>query len=147
MPDEGAPTPINAGWRAPTHEDLRRAAYWMDVLLTKGGYPAPARLKAHLAASEPTSFCGCGCNTFNVTVDQMAPQLGSPEASGMVFETAFRTLQSDRSVEILLFLDKAGYLFSIEIDCCWNNFPVPDQPHLEPVPYYVSAHASLREDV
>ena len=147
MPNEGASTPIEAGWRSPTEQDLRRAAYWMDVLTTKARYPAPSRLKAHLAASTPTSFCACGCNSFTVTTATLAPPLAPVGGAGMVFEAAFRLAQSERSLEILLFLTEVGYLKYIEIDCSWNNYPVPDQPHLEPEPYHVSAHPCLLEDV
>jgi hypothetical protein len=86
--------------------DAARAECWKEFILTRCQYPALERLRAHLSAAAPHTFCECGCNSFEMTVPHdAAPPLVVPGRSGMFFEADFR-MDDGRQLEVLLFADE-----------------------------------------
>lgn len=118
--------------------DAARAEFWKEFILARCHYPAPERLRAHLAVATPHNFCDCGCNSFETTVpmDAALPLVGP--GSGMFFEADFR-MDDDRQIEVLLFADEQGYLSGIDVQCQGNTDAVPDDLRLDLEPFHVWA--------
>ena len=126
-----------------------RADYWREFVGNRCGYPAPRRLKAQLAAAEFFDFCQCGCNSFSVRLPQgtSIPALATAyKMQTAIFEADF-VLPHDKHLEIILFADGAGNLSYIEVDCCANSFPVPDDLDSLEAPYATNPSKRVLPDL
>jgi hypothetical protein len=122
-----------------------RTAFWIEFICAHCRFPDPERLRAQFAAARFSDFCDCGCNSFAVSVPSEAnipPIAAKPDRSGFVFEADF-ALDGDLTLEIILFVDRSGHLSYVEIDCCSNTEPVPDEIAINEPPYNVYASAAL----
>jgi len=124
--------------------DAYRAEFWKQFILERCHYPAPDRLKAQLSAATVTSFCQCGCNSFEVAVDEgkPAPPVTAPGSFGLCFEADFH-LADGRQLEVLLFADEKGNLAGVDVQCQGNTEPVPEEMALDQEPFYVWASEKL----
>jgi hypothetical protein len=124
---------------------LERARFWEAFILAKCPYPFREKLAANFAAGTKHDFCACGCNSFAVEIldDAGVAPLTKPGEYGMIFESDFEFCDSDRTLEILLFADKRGYLCYVEVDCCGNAFPISDAISVKETPYHTYASQTL----
>lgn len=102
-------------------------------------YPEPDRLREQLSEAEFSDFCGCGCNSFAVKVAPGArPLSGSREnpsgGYGAIYTADFNMLDG-RTLELVLFADDAGNLVYVEVDCCANSYPIPEEINVEGKPF------------
>jgi hypothetical protein len=86
-----------------------------------------------------SDFCACGCNSFAVKVlPGVAPLTEAREnpSSGYgAIHTADFKMTDGRTLEVALFADDSGNLVYVEVDCCANSYPVPDDPDVEAKPF------------
>jgi len=116
-----------------------RAEFWKDFVIQRCDYPAPDRLRGQLAEAMFSDFCACGCNSFAVEVlPGVAPLTEAREnpSSGYgAIHTADFKMTDGRTLEVALFADDSGNLVYVEVDCCANSYPVPDDPDVEARPF------------
>ncbi len=129
--------------RQPTEADRRIAAHWLQVLVSRAGFPDQEALTSHLRDANISSCCACGCNTFNLAVAEGVKPLVAAGAYRMIFEADFREVGSDRTLDILLFANELGHASCVEVDYCVNSYPVPEHLQIEDVPFYTFIHPSL----
>lgn len=129
--------------------DPTRAAFWKHFLLEKCAYPAPALLRRQLDHAELSEDCACGCNSYKVRIDPahaepLLPPEAEPRGTGriFVFEANFR-MPDDLSLEVMIFANDRGHLDYVEVDCCFNSYPVPDAVVVEEPPYHWWAAETL----
>ncbi|HTI88880.1 MAG TPA: hypothetical protein VL966_19935 [Alphaproteobacteria bacterium] len=127
-------------------EVVDRAAFWAEFICERCRFPDPERLRAQFAVARFSDFCDCGCNSFAVSVPSEAnvPRIAakSQRDPGMVFEAYF-TLPDEKTLEIILFADRSGNLSYVEIDCCANAYPVPEEIEADDAPFHVYVSAAL----
>lgn len=125
--------------------DATRAEFWRQFIATRCEYPAPARLQAQLAVAEFFEFCACGCNSFAVRIPGSArvEPLAPPYAHRYAAFEAFFHLPADKSLEVVIHLDADGYIDYVNVDCCANSEPVPDEIEAADPPYRVWASQRL----
>ncbi|WP_345817582.1 hypothetical protein AAGS40_27030 (plasmid) [Paraburkholderia sp. PREW-6R] len=131
--------------------DLNQAAYWVAFILEHCPFPNRDALAAQFSNAEIVNLCGCGCNTFglSLTTRDNVPRIAiasSGQPHRMVFEADFRDRWEPEgwgSLEILLFVDELGHLADVEIDYCGNGIPIPENLNLELTPYSVFVSESL----
>jgi hypothetical protein len=120
-----------------------RAEFWRTFLLEKSSYPAPDRLRAQLAGAEFAEFCDCGCNSFAVRARaDTAPLVPSGGRYRAIYTEDFK-LKDGRTLEIILFADGTGNLVFIEVDCCANSYPVPQDIDADDQPFQTSGSKQL----
>ena len=120
-----------------------RAEYWRTFLLARSRYPAPVRLRAQLAGAEFSEFCDCGCNSFAVKAPTgAAPLVASGGRYGAIYTEDFR-LKDGCTLEIILFADETGNLVFVEVDCCANSYPVPQNIEADEQPFQTWASTQL----
>jgi hypothetical protein len=127
-----------------------RAEFWKSFILEKSGYPSPERLREQFDKAEFTDFCDCGCNSFGVKVPEeviVRPLLPkdpkhASEGRWSIFEADFR-LPDDKTLEIIIFAHRDGNLAFVEVDCCANSYPVPDEIEVSEPPFHTHADNSL----
>ncbi len=126
----------------------KRAEMWRSFIASRCNYPAPDRLHAQLAVAEFHSFCGCGCNGFNVhiPIGSHVPPLTQPSGTGGMFFEADFALASDDHLEVLLFVDAQGNLSSVEVDVNGNSAPVPDEINIQGPAQHRHVSARLLRD-
>lgn len=116
-----------------------RARFWKAFVVDRCGYPAPERLREQLSGAEFSDFCACGCNSFAAKVAAGARPLAKarrhPSGGGGAIYTADFNMRDGRTLEIILFADGDGNLSYIEVDCCANTFPVPDDVDADAKPF------------
>lgn len=124
------------------------AKFWSEVITSRCGYPAPRRLAAQFAAAEFHDFCPCGCNSFGVRIlgSAGAPPLAAASTLPRVIYEANFMLPEGKQIEILLFADASGNLSYVEVDCCVNSYPIPDDLELPEAPYTTSESRELLQD-
>jgi hypothetical protein len=124
---------------------LEQAKFWQDFILSKCQFPSPAKLRSQFESAEFSEFCDCGCNSFKVDVEkeENVEPIAARGRYGTVFEANFQLLNDDKTLEIVLLADEDGYLAYVEIDCCANSFPVPDEIEVKEPPYHVYASGTL----
>jgi len=122
-----------------------RATFWQKFIVQRCGFPKPELLITQFQNADLSDFCACGCNSFAVSVrgSPDVPPLAKRGGYGLVFEVDFKLPGEEQSLEILLFSGESGYLEYVEIDCCGNSFPVPENINVENAPYNVFLHKSL----
>ena len=130
-------------YRQPTEADKRIAAYWLEVLVSKAGFPDQDALRLHLHGVRISSCCPCGCNTFDLAVAEGVNPLVAAGRSGLIFEANFREVGSDRPLDILLFVDEHGHASCVEVDYCVNSYPVPEHLEIEDAPFHTYIHPCL----
>lgn len=124
-----------------------RAEFWKEFIATHCGYPAPDRLRAQLVDAQFSDFCECGCNSFAVKVSSGVPPLASARKNvstghGAIYTADFR-LPDEQTLEIVLFANDAGNLVYVEVDCCANSYPVPDDVEVDAEPFHTWAAERL----
>ncbi|MFC3711061.1 hypothetical protein ACFOMD_00670 [Sphingoaurantiacus capsulatus] len=109
-----------------------RAEFWKEFISTRCEYPAQSLLRDQLDHAELTEFCDCGCNSFRLRVDPVhAKPLLPPKADpkmgghGAIYTADFH-MPDDKALEIIIFADDRGHLYFVEIDCCANSYPIPE---------------------
>jgi len=124
---------------------VSRAEFWKTFILQRCGFPKPELLAAQFDHAELADFCECGCNSFAVRVrsDSNVPPLAAIDDYGLVFEADFNLREDEKTLEILLFAGGSGHLEYVEIDCCANAYPVPEEFQVQGPPYHVFSHESL----
>jgi hypothetical protein len=124
-----------------------RAEFWKEFVVNRCDYPAPERLREQLAGAVFSDFCECGCNSFAVEVPAgVAPLVlacNDPPGAHRAFYTADFKMPDGKTLETILFADERGYLVFIEVDCCANSYPVPDDIKVEAKPFRIWAAKSL----
>ena len=116
-----------------------RAKFWVDIICDKGGYSKPEELKEQFNSSKFSEFCDCGCNSFKVEVDKKEniKPIAKTGKYGAIFECNFNLEEDNKTLEIVLFADKDGYLAYVEVDCCANSYPVPEVIKIKGEPFHV----------
>lgn len=124
--------------------DLEKANYWREFILSRCRYPAIDKLRVQFANATFQDFCQCGCNSFAVAhpADSLPQPIAMPGGGGAVFEVDFY-LSDERTLEFVLFVDKTGRLNFVEVDCCGNGIPVPDLIEVDSEPFRVHASKAL----
>jgi len=127
--------------------DLARAEFWKEFVASRCDYPNPDRLREQLFGADFADFCYCGCNSFAVKVRTDVEPLSRPlerssDGHGAIYTADFK-LTDERTLEIVLFADGAGNLDYIEVDCCANSYPVPDDIEVEGPPFHTWSAKSL----
>jgi len=124
---------------------LARASKWVTFLASRSEFPAGEKLLAAFHTGKITRLCDCGCNSFDIEVEQGAAMpLAQPgDRGGAVFELEFRTSEEQRTLEFVVLVGANGQLLGIEVDYCANSYPVPDEPVLMEPPYHVRTSAAL----
>jgi hypothetical protein len=124
---------------------LARASKWVTFLASRSEFPAGDKLLAAFHAGKITRLCDCGCNSFDIEVEEGAAMpLAQPgDHGGAVFELEFRTSEEQRTLEFVVLVGANGQLSGIEVDYCANSYPVPDDPVLVEPPYHVRTSAAL----
>ena len=87
-----------------------------------------------------TRLCDCGCNSFDIEVDEHSgalPLAQPSERGGMVVQLEFYTAEEGRTVGVSVFADKRGHLSGMDVDCSGNAYPMPDAPKLKEPPFDV----------
>ena len=127
--------------------DLARATFWKTFILQRCGFPNPESLVVQFENAEFLDFCACGCNGFAVRIkpDANIVPLVSVGRYGLIFEADFHLVGEGKTLEILLFAGSSGYLEYVEIDCCANSFPIPDEIQVDGPPYHRFVHEELGE--
>ena len=127
--------------------DLARATFWKTFILQRCGFPNPESQVAQFENAEFSDFCTCGCNSFAVHIktDKNIAPFASVGRYGLIFEANFNLLDEGKTLEILLFAGSSGYLEYVEIDCCANSFPVPEEIQVAGPPYHRFVHDELDE--
>jgi hypothetical protein len=128
--------------------DAARAAYWRDFILTRCSFPAPGRLRRQFACATFAEFCACGCSSFAVHVSPEArvQPIARPGGHGGLVFDAWVQLDEERTLEIGLLCDQSGNLAFVEITCCANSFPVPDEVADDVRSFHVWSSPSLLSD-
>jgi hypothetical protein len=125
-----------------------RAEFWQTFILEKAGYPSPSRLRQHFENAEFTDFCNCGCNSFGLRVatDRSVALLlpTSTEERGRIaiHEADFR-LADGKTLEIIIFVDRNGFLDFVEVDCCANSYPIPAEVEVAEPPFHTRSSSDL----
>jgi hypothetical protein len=119
-----------------------RAIQWIEFIVERCPFPNRVALAAQFANARLEEFCGCGCHSFAIAVDDStrAPRIASGDRYGLVYEAVFRNLDAAENcgaVEILLFADMTGRLRRVDIQCPSNSHPVPEHVRLESQPFHV----------
>ena len=124
---------------------LACASKWVTFLASRSEFPAGDKLLAAFHAGKITRLCDCGCNSFDIEVEEGAAMpLAQPgDRGGAVFELEFRTSEEQRTLEFVVLVGANGQLSGIEVDYCANSYPVPDEPVLVEPPYHVRTSAVL----
>jgi hypothetical protein len=124
---------------------LARASKWTHFLASRAEFPAGSRLLAAFNAGKVTRLCDCGCNSFDFEIPEgvVAPLAEPGTNGGSVFELEFQTSDEQRTLQFFVHVEANGHLAGIEVDCCANSYPVPDDPILVEPPYHVRASAAL----
>jgi hypothetical protein len=124
---------------------LARASKWVTFLASRSEFPAGDKLLAAFHAGKVTRLCDCGCNSFDIEVEEgTVMPLAQPGArGGAVFEMEFQTSDEQHTLEFVVLVEANGQLSGIEVDYCANSYPVPDEPVLVEPPYHVRASAAL----
>ncbi len=123
--------------------DLARAEFWREFILTRSGYPALDRLRSQFVEAEFSEFCDCGCNSFAVKTCPDIPPLVPPGGQyGSIYEVDFM-LKDEQTLEIILFAGEDGNLAYVEVDCCANSYPVPDVIEPQAEPFHTHASEGL----
>jgi|GEM_PF-3244698 len=127
------------------NNNIARSKFWKEFILFNCDYPARNKLEAQFFAGEVSDFCDCGCNSFNVSISESSniQPIASPGKYGLVFEAQFRLANESKTLEIMLFANEAGNLAHVEIDCCSNSLPVPEEIIVTEPPFHVFASESL----
>ncbi|WP_020411202.1 hypothetical protein [Microbulbifer variabilis] len=120
-----------------------RARDWINFILERCQFPDAQVLKEHLDKAMVSEFCQCGCNSFKVMVSANTKAIAAPDKYGVIFEANFNLEEAGKTLEILIFSGKSGMVEYIEIDCCGNNFPVPEAVEAVGEPFHVSAGSVL----
>ncbi|GAA5446252.1 hypothetical protein Misp06_04466 [Microbulbifer sp. NBRC 101763] len=120
-----------------------RARDWINFILERCQFPDAQVLKEHLDKAMVSEFCQCGCNSFKVMVFANTKAIAAPDKYGVIFEANFNLEEAGKTLEILIFSGKSGMVEYIEIDCCGNNFPVPEAVEVVGEPFHVSAGSVL----
>ena len=122
-----------------------------DFILQNAQYPAPSRLRSQFEGARLFDFCNCGCNSFRVEPTNPArqPLLGAPSAEDVrglgLFEADF-TLADGRHLGIVIFVDGDGSLSGVDVDYCYNAYPVPDTIEITGPPFHTRASDGLFAD-
>jgi hypothetical protein len=125
-----------------------RAAFWKRFISDKCGYPAPALLRNQFEHAEFSDFCECGCNSFGIRVDPahvkpLLPPAAEPRKGHAAIFTADFRMPDEKTLEIIIFADDHGHLDYVEVDCCGNSYPVPDEVAVEEPAFHTWAAESL----
>lgn len=120
-----------------------QAAYWRDFILTRCGYPNPARLAQQFEGAEFGEYCACGCNSFSVQVQVGTPPLAHKAKHGGVVFSADFAMRTVGQLEILLSINATGNLDRVDVMCNANSCPVPDAALASPQPFHVYASRNL----
>lgn len=123
--------------------DLAKADYWRDFILSRCRYPDIDKLRAQFANAILVDFCQCGCNGFAVVhpADSLPQPIATPGGGGAVFEVDFY-LSDGKTLE-LIFVDDTGRLNFVEVDCCGNSIPVPDIIEVDAEPFHIHMSKAL----
>ena len=130
-----------------------RAEFWKEFILKNARYPAPSRLRSQFDGAKFFDFCRCGCNTFRIEPPEGVKQalIGHaqdlPEGAGASIYEADFELTDGRTIEIILFADRNGHLSEVEVDCCANSYPVPDEIEINGPPFHTRAAKGLFADI
>lgn len=126
-----------------------RAEFWKGFILDRCQYPSPDLLRDQLDHAEFTEFCECGCNSFSVRVDPvkvrpLLPPKPEPRSKGhaAIYEAEFK-LADGKTLEIIIFANDHGHLVGVDVDCCGNSYPVPDNVAVDEPPIHTRAAKSL----
>ena len=85
--------------------------------------------------AEFSEFCDCGCNSFAVRAPAgVEPLVPSDGEYGAIYTEDFK-LRDGRTLEIVLFADESGNLVFVEVDCCANSYPVPQDIEVDEAPF------------
>jgi hypothetical protein len=120
-----------------------QAAYWRNFILSRCGFPNPARLAQQFEGAEFEEYCACGCNSFGVRVQTGTPPLAREATSGGVVFSADFAMGSTGQLEIMLSVDGEGNLDRVDVMCNANSCPVPDVVLASAEPFHVSASKHL----
>jgi hypothetical protein len=126
----------------------KRATFWKEFIAERVQYPAPSLLRDQLEHAEFTEFCACGCNSFGLRVDpaHAKPLLPPwPDGKGKghyAVYTADFMLADQKTLEIVIFANDQGHLVWIDVDCCANSYPVPEEIDVND-PFHTWATKSL----
>ncbi|MFT3897870.1 MAG: hypothetical protein QM719_09270 [Thermomonas sp.] len=110
--------------------DPERARYWVNFVLERCEFPNNELLRLQFDEAELGDFCNCGCNSFAVKTREGVALLSSGGSFGAIFDAWFPLEGEPNSLEIILFTGETGRLEYVEVDCCGNSFPVPDDIRL-----------------
>lgn len=124
---------------------LARASKWVTFLASRSEFPAGDKLLSAFHAGKITRLCDCGCNSFDIEVEEGAAMpLAQPgDRGGAVFELEFRTSEEQCTLEFVVLVGANGQLSGIEVDYYANSYPVPDEPVLLEPPYHVRTSEAL----
>jgi hypothetical protein len=120
------------------------AEKWTQFLASRPYVPKASQLLAHFAQGEITRYCGCGCNSYDLSIGPEAslePLLQTPGRTGCALALAFYTeeqTEPKRTVEINLYVDARGNLAGLDVDYCGNSAPMPEDPVLKEPPFQLS---------
>ena len=91
---------------------LPRASKWVTFLASRSEFPAGEKLLAAFHAGKITRLCDCGCNSFNIEVDEGAAMpLAQPgDRGGAIFELEFRTSEDQHTLEFVVLVGANGQL-------------------------------------
>lgn len=124
------------------------ARRWTELIAKRPEFSCGELLLRQFSAGAITRLCDCGCNSYDIAVPRdkdLPPLVEAGERGGFVFQLEFNTNEPGKTVGFTLFVDKDGYLAVLDVDCCGNSFPMPENPTLSEPPFHV--HGVLSRQV
>jgi hypothetical protein len=126
--------------------DPSKAAFWKEFICARSEFPFPEILRAQFSQAVVTEYCDCGCNAFALAVMARdgVPPLHKCGTEGAVFELHFWLADpipdgpQRGTLEVVVMTDAAGYVSFVDVGCCANTYPVPDQVRVDEPPCYIN---------
>jgi len=117
------------------------AAHWAKFIAERPEFVAGEELLAQFNAGKITRLCECGCNSFNVELEegrQTAPIAPSSEKGQVVFLAEFQIVQPPgASLEFIVYADAKGNFDGLDVHLNGNTEPIPDKLVVSEAPYHV----------
>ena len=113
-------------------ENLEKARFWSNYLVVHCECSKAEVIGQHLVGARFSSFCPCGCSSFEVEVanrndlEPLIPPKPTHSEAHYGFFSHDRILTDGGNLSITAFCDAQGILCGIDVDINTNTEPVPD---------------------
>lgn len=119
--------------------DIEKARTWTQFIASRPEFVAGEALLTQFVGGQVEQLCQCGCNsfTFHAVETDHAPLAVPGRDGGVAFELVFRTVNPGETVEFRVWVNGAGGLSGIEVECRGRSHAMPDVVPLIGPPVHV----------